>query len=260
MQKIKIPYLLFFFTLIFSCKAPVDVTYFQNTENLEVVNSANNFAPKFKPDDIVGILVSAADIDTARPFNLSQGNSISNESDQSNSTNTPQSTGYLIDSEGNIEFPVLGKLKVSGLTRVELKNLLYTKLKTYINEPIINIRLQNFKITILGEVNSPGVYFIDNDRFTIIDAIGRAGDLTIKGKRQNIVVIRESDDFKTYHKIDLTSKNIFNEPAYYLTQNDVVYVEPNESQVRRSRTNDNTLNVIFSAIGVAISVLTFIII
>ena len=254
MQTLKIFSLGLLVTFFFSCKTPVDVAYFQDTKNLEKITSSNTFSPVFKSDDILSISVSAADMDTARPFNLSQGISLpSSGSETESSTTSSQAPNYLIDSEGNIEFPVLGNLKVSGLTRIQLKNLLKTELKAYINDPIINIRLQNFKITVLGEVSRPGTYSISNERLTVLEAIGMAGDLTIKGKRQNIVVVRESDTLKTYHKIDLTSKNIFNMPAYYLTQNDVVYVEPNKSQKRRSRTNDNTLGIAFSVISVLIS-------
>lgn len=261
MQKNKIFTVALLITLFFSCKTPVDVAYFQDTKNLEKITSPSTFSPVFKSDDILSITVSAADMDTARPFNLSQGISLpsSNEGTASSSSGSNQTPNYLIDAEGNIEFPVLGQLKVAGLTRIKLKNLLKTKLKTYINDPIISIRLQNFKITVLGEVNRPGTYSISNERLTVIEAIGLAGDLTIKGKRQNVTVVRESDTLKTYHKIDLTSKNIFNMPAYYLTQNDVVYVEPNKSQTRRSQTNDNTLSVVFSAISVVISALTLLI-
>lgn len=246
-----------FFLLFFSCTVPENIVYFQNTKNLEKITTNNNFEPSFKIDDIVSISVSAADLDTARPFNLSQGISSSASGSGVSSNVATQSPNYLIDTQGNIEFPVLGELKIAGLTRVKVKNMIKQKLKVYINDPIVTVRLQNFKITVLGEVSNPGSYSIANERITIIDALGLAGDLTIKGRRENILVIRENDSLTTYHKLDLTSKNIFNTPAYYLTQNDVVYVEPNESQVRRSKTNDNTLAVVFSGIGLIVTVLGF---
>jgi len=251
MQKIKQLLVLHLLVILtYSCKAPLDVTYFQNTIDLEEIKTENNFQPIFKTNDIISISVLATDMDTAMPFNLNQGGS--NDNDDSGHL-----SDYLIDYDGNIEFPVLGTLKIAGLTNIEVKNLIKSKLKQYINTPIVIVRLQNFKITILGEVNNPGTYSVTNDRVTIIEALGLAGDLTIKGKRNNILVIREKDGIKKYHKIDLTSKDIFNTPAYYLTQNDVVYIEPNESQIRRSRTNDNTLGIVFSAVTVVISILTF---
>lgn len=261
MQYNKIFTVAFLITLFFSCKTPLDVAYFQDTKNLEKINSSNTFSPVFKSDDILSITVSAADMDTARPFNLSQGISLPSASagggsGSSSSSGSSQAPTYLIDAEGNIEFPVLGQLKVAGLSRIQLKNLLKTKLKTYINDPIVSVRLQNFKVTVLGEVRRPGTFSISNERLTVVEALGMAGDLTIKGKRQNVIVVRESDSLKTYHKIDLTSKNIFNNQAYYLTQNDIVYVEPNKSQKRRSQTNDNAFGVVLSLVGVVFSALT----
>ncbi len=238
---------------------PEDVAYFQNTANKEEVSSVDSFEPVFKIDDIINISVSAADMDTARPFNLSQGFSSSSEEGANSSSGNSQSPSYLIDYEGNIEFPVLGKLKVVDLTRIQVKKMIREKLKSYINDPIVTVRLNNFKITVLGEVRNPGAFSVPNERITIIEALGLAGDLTIKGKRTNITVIRENGVKKIFHKIDLTSKEIFSSPGYYLTQNDVIYVEPNESKLRESENNATKLGVLFSSVGVLISVLTFLI-
>ncbi|TPN89103.1 polysaccharide biosynthesis/export family protein [Aquimarina algicola] len=249
--------LLLMYVLVFSCKAPGDVVYFQNSENLEKIESSNSFTPVFKVDDIVSILVSASDMDAARPFNLMQGSSLSAIGAEGGGGNT-NSGGveptYLIDEEGNIDFPVLGQLKIEGLNRIQVKEMLKEKLKVYINDPIVSVRLKNFKITVLGEVRSPGAYTIPNERITIIEALGLAGDMTIKGKRKNVMVIRENEGVNTYHRLDLTSKSIFDSPVYYLAQNDVLYIEPNESQVRTSKTNSNALGIILSLVGVAFSV------
>ncbi len=244
--------------LTFSCKVPTDVVYFQESENLEKITSANSFTPVFKVDDIVSILVSATDMIAARPFNLMQGSSsITEGGGGSSSTNTTDPT-YLIDEEGMIDFPVLGKLKIAGLTRVETKELIKGKLTVYIKDPIVNVRLQNFKITVMGEVNRPGAFTIPNERITIVEALGLAGDLTIMGQRQNIMVIRENDGVNTYHRIDLTSKEIFNSPVYYLAQNDVLYVEPNKARKRNSEGNKNTLGIVLSIVGVSLSALALI--
>ncbi|WP_010179276.1 polysaccharide biosynthesis/export family protein [Aquimarina agarilytica] len=245
--------------LFFSCKTPEDVAYFQNVKNKDEVSLINSFEPVFKIDDIISVSVSATDMDTARPFNLSQGISSSGETGTSSDSGSSQSPTYLIDYEGNIEFPVLGKLRVVNLTRIQVKKMIKEKLKSYINDPIVSVRLNNFKITVLGEVNNPGSFSIPNERITIIEALGLAGDLTIKGKRTNVTVIRENGIKKTFHKIDLTSKELFNSEAYYLTQNDVLYIEPNESKIRESENNATKLGIVFSSIGVLISVLTFMI-
>ena len=243
---------------VFSCKTPENVVYFQDSSNLEKISSTNSFTPVFKVDDIVSIFVSAADMDAAVPFNLMQGTSINDGLVGANSNNSPQPT-YLIDEDGNIDFPVLGSLKIAGLTRVQVKDMIKEKLKIYINDPIVNVRLKNFKITVVGEVERPGSYNIPNERVTIIEALGLAGDMTIKGKRDNVMVIRENEGENTYHRLDLTSKTIFESPVYYLAQNDVLYVEPNVSRIKESRSRNNTIGVIISIVGVVLSVVTLIV-
>ncbi|WP_378173722.1 polysaccharide biosynthesis/export family protein [Aquimarina sp. SS2-1] len=248
-------------TFIFSCKTPTDVVYFQNSQDLERIKSTNSFTPVFKVDDVVSILVSATDMDAARPFNLMQGSSLSLPTGDSgaapNGNGTLEPT-YLIDEEGNIDFPVLGKLKIAGLTRVQVKDMLKDRLKIYIKDPIVNVRLKNFKITVVGEVSRPGSFTIPNERITIIEAIGLAGDLTILGKRGNVMVIRENDGVNTYHRVDLTSKTIFDSPVYYLAQNDVLYIEPNEAQIKASKGRDNTVGVVLSVISVGLAALALI--
>ncbi|WP_234423422.1 MULTISPECIES: polysaccharide biosynthesis/export family protein [Aquimarina] len=229
---------------------------------MEKISSTNSFTSIFKVDDIVGILVSAADMDAARPFNLMQSSSMSlGEGGGGNAVSSAGSgePTYLINEEGNIDFPVLGELKIAGLTRIEVKEMIKEKLKIYINDPIVSVRLKNFKITVMGEVSRPGSYTIPNERITIIEALGLAGDMTIKGRRENLMVIRENEGVNTYHRVDLTSKSIFESPVYYLAQNDVVYVEPNNSRIKESKTRDNTLGVIISIVGVIISVVTLVV-
>ncbi|MEW7291836.1 polysaccharide biosynthesis/export family protein [Aquimarina sp. 2304DJ70-9] len=255
-MRCKFLFLLLLLISVVSCKVPGDVVYFQDSKDLEQITSTNSFTPVFKVDDIVSILISASDMDAARPFNLMGGSSIASggaENGGASAGGGSTEPTYLIDEEGNIDFPVLGRLKVAGLTRIEAKEIIKEKLKVYINDPIVSVRLQNFKITVLGEVSSPGAYTIPNERITIIEALGMAGDLTIKGKRANVMVIRENEGVNTYHRVDLTSKSIFESPVYYLAQNDVLYVEPNNSQIRTSKTNSNTLAIVLSVFGVAIT-------
>ncbi len=248
-------FLLLLLVSIISCKTPTDIVYFQNASNLEKINSSNSFTPVLKVDDVVSILVSASDMDAARPFNL-QGASIGlgeNGAGGDAAQGVAEPT-YLIDENGNIEFPVLGKLKLAGLTRIQVKEMIKEKLKIYINDPIVSVRLKNFKITVIGEVTAPGSYTIPNERITVIEALGLAGDLSIRGKRNNVMVIRENDGVNTYYRLDLTSKNIFESPVYYLAQNDVLYVEPNKSRVKESRTTNNVFGIVLSVIGLGISV------
>jgi len=248
--------------ILISCKTPKDIVYFQESKDLEIVPLKQVFVPTFKVDDIISVFVSASDMDAARPFNLMQGASIGDDgATTSSSGGSNVEPTYLIDQEGNIEFPVIGKLKIFGLTRIEVKELIREKLKAFINDPIITVRLKNFKITVLGEVRNPGSFTIPNDRITVIEALGLAGDMTIRGKRTNIVVIKENKGENIYHRLDLTSKNIFDSPAYFLAQNDVLYVEPNKAQVKSSNvTNTNKANLVISAVGIllaGISILFF---
>jgi polysaccharide export outer membrane protein len=204
-----------------SCATKTDVVYFQNAKNFETIVDTDTFTPKFKINDIVSINVSAYDLEAVRPFNLV----------------TAEGTGttvidYIIDVEGNIDFPVLGKIKLLGLTVEETKQLLKDKLSNgYLKDPVINIRILNFRISVLGAVNSPGVYIVSGERINILEAIANAGDLNIKGRRDNILVIRDFNGTKTYTRVDITNKEVFNSPVYFLTQNDVVYVEPNTSAI-----------------------------
>ena len=162
---------------------------------------------------------------------------------------------YLVNYDGNIDFPVLGTIKVEGLTRTDLTSMLKERIKEYANDPIVNIRLANFTVTVLGEVARPGTFTIQDERITLLEALGLANDLTIFGKRKNVLLIREIDGKKKYAKIDLTSINTLNSPIYYLQQNDVIYVEQNRAKIRSSTYNQNN-GLLLSAIGTLTTIIT----
>jgi len=151
---------------------------------------------------------------------------------------------YLIDKNGNIEFPVLGTIKIGGLTRNEANDLMKEKLSEYIKDPIVNIRLANFTITVLGEVSKPGTFTIQDEKISLTEVLGLAGDLTIYGRRDNVFLIREVDGQKRYTQFDLTSINVVNSPNYYLAQNDVIYVEPNRARMRQGNVTQNNSLII----------------
>ena len=219
-----------------SCVTKKEVIYFQNAKDFETVVDTDTFAPKFKVNDIVSVFVSTFDIEAVAPFNLYLGGS---------TNSNPQLIDYLVDIDGNIDYPVLGKVKLLGLTVEEAKILFKEKLSLYLKDPIVNIRILNFRISIIGEVRSPGRYDVSGERITILEAVALAGDLTIKGKRENILVVRDFNGTKTYTRVDLTNKELFNSPVYYLTQNDVVYIEPNNS-ARSSASGDSRIGTIIS--------------
>ncbi|CAA0171658.1 polysaccharide biosynthesis/export family protein [Tenacibaculum maritimum] len=223
--------------LSFSCVSKKEITYFQNGK-IDQSKVSNSYQTIFKPDDLLQITISALDLEAVKPFNLP---AVTYATTTNSATGIPQQQTYLIDSDGMIDFPLIGKIKLGGLTRPEAIQTLNKKLDPdYIKNPSINIKVSNFSITILGDVKQPGTYTIPNERITILEAIGLAGDLNISGKRNNILVIREVNNKKIQYHLDLRSNAIFSSPAYYLQQNDVVYVEPNNAASQSAAYNKNT--------------------
>ena len=243
--------------LLFSCKSREEIVYYQNIDALAKAEKSNSYEIKIQPDDLLMIIVSADDPETAIPFNLS---TISIPSAGAVNTAQGQLTmqSYLVDAAGTIDFPVLGKLNVGGLSRTEVMQLLGSKISKYIKNPIINLRVMNFKVSMQGEVMSPGTFPVSSDRVTLIEAISMAGDLTIYGKRDNILVIREVNGVKSYNRVDITKADFINSPFYYLAQNDVVYVEPNKARINGAAVGANT-GVIISITSLLITVITLIV-
>ncbi|UOB17085.1 polysaccharide biosynthesis/export family protein [Abyssalbus ytuae] len=238
---------LFLSVVNFSCESTKNIVYFQNANNAEVDAEVNTFEQRFKEGDILSIHVSTFDMAAAAPFNLNGGSGLENESNSGSNDIT-----YYIGKDGNIDFPVLGKIKLAGLTNKQARQLLVSKLKEYLKDPIVNIKIKNFRITVLGAVNNPGTYNVKGDHITLLEALGLAGDLHIKGLRENILVIRELNGSRTYTRVDITNKQITHSPVYYLTQNDIIYVEPNKS-ARTSATLDNRVTVAISILSILIT-------
>lgn len=234
---------LFLLGLVFlnSCVSRKEIAYFQNagfkpTEPLDKkINSL-----RLKPNDLVTINVSAPEQDAAIPFNLPLISSGNTDLGSSSMNAAPRLQNYLVDSDGFIYFPILGKYKVEGMNLEELRNRLVNDISNYVKDPIVTVQLVNFQVSVLGEVNRPGTFTVNDQYISLPNALGLAGDLSIYGRRDNILIIREEDDQvkKTY--LDITNSNIVNSPYYYLKQNDVVYVEPNKSQRQGASFNRNT--------------------
>lgn len=206
-----------------SCVTRKEVVHFQNAKDFETIVNTDTFTAKLKVGDIVSIYVSVLTLpgqpSAAEPYNLVLEGGLL--------------VDYLIDVDGNIDFPILGKIKLLGLTVEEAKQLFKKKFKEgdLLQDPVIIIRILNFRIVVDGEVNSPGVYSANGERVSVLEALAMAGGLTIKGRRDNVLVVRDFNGAKTYSRIDLTSKEVFSSPVYYLTQNDHIYVEPNNSSI-----------------------------
>jgi len=242
--------------LISSCATKKDVDYFQGMDASNNLVGLESYSPTFHIDDRLIIVVNALDPEAARPFNLMNIASYGNDRTSVTGRETFQS--YIVDPDGNVDFPVLGKIKLAGLNRQQANDHIEEMLKEYIKDPIVNIRTVDYKITVLGEVNRPGTYTTVNERITILEALSLAGDLTIYGQRENVLVIQDYDGKKTYTRVNLKTEDVFTSPVYYLSQNDIVYVEPNKTQAKQSSIGAST-GVILSSIGLIISMTALII-
>lgn len=243
--------------LLFSCASKKDMIYYQDIDKITNQSTPNSFEIKIQPDDLLSITVSAADPEIAAPFNGTSGAPQSANNGEAGAGQGALQM-YLVDSSGHIEFPVLGRMKVSGLSRSELLNLFQQKIGAYIKNPMVFLRVANFKVSLQGEVNAPGTYTIASERVTLIEALSMAKDLTIYGKRTNILIIREIDGVKSFNRVDITKAGFINSPFYYLSQNDVVYVEPNQNRINGAAVGPST-SIIFSITSILITLATLII-
>lgn len=234
-----IAYTLVFSGMLFfsSCKSYQEVGYFKNIENVMAqpsqIDPVNAYQVRIAADDLLSITVSALDPASVIPFNMSAITVVKPTEKEFKNTQTFQS--YLVNSQGYIQFPVLGELKVGGLTKQECIHYLQDLISQYVKDPIVNISILNYRFSVLGEVNEPGAYIAENENATILDAIAQAGDLTLFGIRNNVLLIRTSNGQREYHRIDLTRADFMNEPYFHLQQGDVIYVEPNEHKKKNSK-------------------------
>tara|TARA_R110000787_G_scaffold188717_1_gene300498 strand:- start:18806 stop:19591 length:786 start_codon:yes stop_codon:yes gene_type:complete len=212
---------------LLSCASKKDILYFQDSETLNLEKIEKTFEPLIEENDILYITVSSINEVVLRPFLKTQ------QIQQTNSKN-PGLDGYLVKADGSIGFPVLGDVKVDGLTRAEVENVLKSKISKYVNDVVVDVRIMNFEITVIGEVKAPGVFTINDERVTLPEALALAGDLTTDGKRSTITIIREEDGIRKVSKIDYTNSEFFNSDFYFLKQNDLVYVEPSSKGIKKS--------------------------
>ena len=246
----KIITLLVIIGLLSSCATKDDVVYFNGMSSADNSIGLDSYSPTYHVDDELVIMVNAMDPEAARPFNKS---SVSVTMDIRDAVGRERIQTYRVDPDGNINFPVLGLINIAGLNRAQATIMLQEKLTDYIKNPIVDIETVNYRITVLGEVQRPGTYTAVNERITLVEAISLAGDMTIYGERENVLVIQDYDGKKTYTRVNLKSNELFNSPVYYLSQNDVVYVEPNKTRAKGSAIGAQT-GVLLSAFGLLISV------
>ena len=228
------------------------MAYFTDIESHKTEEIAS-YTTRLQPDDLLGIVVNSKSEKLVSDFN--RGAHAFSTSFEAYSTASLQT--YLVDKEGYIDYPIIGKIKVSGLTREEFLDKLTQAIKPYITDVSVNLRILNYKIIVQGEVANPGVFTINSERVTILQALSLAGDLTIYGKRDRVLVIREQDNKRTFNVIDLTSSDFMTSDYYFLQQNDIVYVEPNKTKINSSTIGANT-STIFSTISVLLAVISLI--
>ena len=258
-----------FVFFLFSCKtnknAHNDLNYMQNIEDIAIKASEKNTTSTIQPGDQLIILITARDMDVVKPFNQNYSSSEVIQTNSSAGGNTPNQGAtmisgptYIVDSDGNIDFPNLGKLNTSNKTLVEFKDELRDRMTKYIINPTVNIRLANFKVTVLGEVNRQGDYTIANGQATIWNVLGLAGDLTMYGKRDDILVIRSENGQITHGKINLQDANLINSPYYNLKQGDAIIVSSTNVKNVASKQNPNT-TLYLTAASIAVTAIAVVI-
>ena len=235
-----------------SCSTPKDVTYFQDAEALNgmAVQAEQQF--RLRPEDKINIVVNSSNPMLAQQFTLTTmktqyvlGSSVAPKTTTNSSTGNGQMVAYTVDEQGTIDFPVLGKISVGGKTRKEVAQYIQDRLiaRELVSDPIVTVEYVNLGVNVLGEVNKAGHIDITKDHLTIVDAISYAGDLTINGDRRKVLVTRQAEGVNQVYTIDMTNmQEMLNSPAYYLQQNDLVYVMPNDKRKRESRATGNTFN------------------
>ena len=241
MKKMNYALLVLLAFVLASCSAYKQVPYLQASEYLDT--SGQNtplYDARIMPKDLLTITVNTTDPETAAPFNLTVATAVSNQN--RSLTSQPVLQQYLVDNKGNIDFPVLGSLHIGGLTKSEAENLIREKLKTYITEvPIVNVRMANYKISVMGEVTKPGSFVITNEKVNLFEALAMAGDMTIYGQRDNVKLIREdAQGHREIIPLNLNDASIVLSPYYYLQQNDVIYVTPNKTKAKNAGISNST--------------------
>ncbi len=219
-----------------SCVPYERLVNFNEGDAFEVKSGESFSVPELivRTDDVLQISVQSWDEEAAEPFNVSA-------EQNARSSNQNMIVGYLVNSNGEIDFPVLGAVKVEGLTTKQVRDTLIEQLQGYLNDASVNVRIINFKISVLGEVKTPGTIILQEEQVTILEALSQVGDLTPYGNRSNILVIRELEGKRFYGRLDLHDTNVFSSPYFYLQQNDVVYVEPIEEKAATINTQFNKL-------------------
>lgn len=237
-----------------------NLSYFSDLEreSVQTEKISNSKDPIIQPDDLLSISVTSLSPEANILFNKGEVIPVGNASNYAMNQGAPPlyKDGYLVDKDGYIDFPILGKIRLAGLNKAEAKENLNARLEEYLKEPMVSIRFLNFKITVLGEVYRPATFTIPTEKINILEAISMAGDMTPFGKRENVLLIREENGMRTMASLDLNSKDILSSPYFYLQQNDLVYVEPVKAREEQASTRRSNIGIILSIASIVSFVLT----
>lgn len=254
MRKINILSVCLALGLLCSCGSTKNIPYFKNIDKVDLSESAFLYDARIMPKDILTITVNTSNPEAAAPFNLTVPSTYSPQGAVNWTSQSLQT--YLVDNQGYIDYPVLGRIDVGGLTKSACEKMIRDKIKPYLNEnenPVVTVRMSNYKISVLGEVASPGMFTVSNEKINILEALAQAGDLTIYGVRDRVRLIRENErGRKEIHTLNLNDANLINSPYYYLQQNDIVYVEPNKVKSQNSSVGSVT-NLWLSGTSILVS-------
>lgn len=261
MKKLLISFvLLAMIMFVGGCSSSKQVAYFQNIDSISLVASRGLYDARIMPKDQLTITVLTTNPEASAPFNLSVNNTIGTNGRLSTTSGSLQ--GYLVDNNGNINFPIIGTLHVAGKTKTECEEMIKNKVMPYLNaneNPIVTVRMSSYRVTVIGEVGRPSVVPVSTEKMSIIEALASAGDLSIYGKRSNVLLIREDATGEKHAvRVNLNDANLFNSPYYYLQQNDIIYVEPNSVKSKNSAIGSST-TIWFSFIGILTSVASLIV-
>jgi polysaccharide export outer membrane protein len=242
---------LFALGLTTSCVSPKSIVYFQgDSSRYHVQDIKHKYVPFIQPNDLLSVVVGSLSAEANEVFNTPNMFTTASANYSATSAGARlQPLGYLVDVEGSIELPLIGKVKIGGMPSTEAAETIRKLLASYLKEPTVVVRNLNFKISVLGEVKLPAIYVIPDEKITLPQILSMAGDLTIYGNRSNVMIIREEDGKREYARIDLTSREIFDSPYYYLHKNDVIYVEPVKSKMLDTDSRVRTVPIIVSIVG-----------
>lgn len=238
--------------LLNACVTRKEMIYFNDLGTSQSIEMAKQTQMFIQPGDLLSIQVYSSDVEAGLPFNMPSQSNTTGGQMPSYTNGIAHKQGYPVDNDGKIYMPIVGEIDLKSKSLDSVNNIIQQKLIPFLKDPVVQVRILNFRVTVLGDVRAPGTFNIPNDKLTLIEALGIAGDMNISAVRKNVLIIREEAGERKAYRIDLTSKNAFQSPAYFLKQNDIIYIEPNRAQ-RNSASINARAGIVISAISLIFS-------